>query len=160
MKNISLRIYLQIVLETLRAVSIWNRVHRIFRYSPWIVCALRFFSLNILRQASQTRLTFSLKFLGLLWVILSDIYTAFIFVIALNFLRVIFQTPQIYKKSAAIYVVICNKTYPLKLFDSQNPTYSFRIGNEERASRGLGPLRLKYFVIKYGLWKSPCATLL
>ena len=52
----------------------------------------------------------------------TDIYTAYILVIALNFLRVIFQTPQIYKKSAAIYVVICNKTYLLKLFDSQNPT--------------------------------------
>lgn len=91
-------------------------------YSPWIVCALWFFSLNILRQASQTRLTFSLKFLGWLWVILSDIYTAFIFEIAPNFLRIIFQTPQIYKKSATIYVLVCNKTYPLKLFDSQNPT--------------------------------------
>ena len=30
MENISLRLYLQIVPETLRTVSIWNRVHRIF----------------------------------------------------------------------------------------------------------------------------------
>ena len=131
MKNISLRIYLQIVLETLRAVSIWNRVHRIFRYSPWIVCALRFFSLNIHRQASQIRLTFSLKFLDWLWVILSDIYTDFIFVIALNFLRIIFQTPQIYKKSATIYVVICNKTYPLKILAPQNSTYILTRRNQD-----------------------------
>ena len=102
MENISLRLSTNCTWNIKNCFHLKSRSPYLW-YSPWIVCALWFFSLNILRQASQTRLTFSLKFLGWLWVILSDIYTAFIFVIALNFLRIIFPMAQIYKKTATIY---------------------------------------------------------